>query len=360
MQHIIDQFQLDNPVQLPEAIKVGIINESYRIKSATEGGKSYFLQRINHNIFQDVEGLQRNIERVTSHIRQLLIEADETDIERKVLRVVPTKDGKLYYKTPAGDYWRVYVLIENALSYEQITPEGAYLAGKAYGEFQCQLASLDAETLVESIPNFHNLEFRIQQLHEALEKDAAGRKAETKDIADYLLKRAEAMCIAETLYREGKLPKRINHCDTKINNMLFNAEGNPMCIVDLDTVMPGFVLSDFGDFIRTAANTGAEDDRNLDNIHVNMDIFQAYTKGYLSTATFLTPLEISLLPYGCKRMSFMQAVRFYIDYLNGDTYYKIAYPDHNLVRTKAQIRLFQEQEAVEEQMKECIHNGLTE
>ena len=142
--------------------------------------------------------------------------------------------------------------------------------------------------------------------------------------------------------------------------MLFNAEGNPMCIVDLDTVMPGFVLSDFGDFIRTAANTGAEDDRNLDNIHVNMDIFQAYTKGYLSTATFLTPLEISLLPYGCKRMSFMQAVRFYIDYLNGDTYYKIAYPDHNLVRTKAQIRLFQEQEAVEEQMKECIHNGLTE
>ena len=354
MEKIIQQFQLENPVQLPEAIKVGIINESYRLKAATEGGKSYFLQRINHNIFQDVEGLQNNIDRVTSHIRQLLTGAGEADVERKVLRVVPTKDGKLYYKTPTGEYWRVYVLIENALSYEQITPEGAYLAGKAYGEFQCQLASLDADTLVESIPNVHNLEFRIQQLHEALANDVAGRKAATKDIADYLLERAERMCIAETLYREGKLPKRINHCDTKINNMLFDKDGNPMCIVDLDTVMPGFVLSDFGDFIRTAANTGAEDDPNLDNIHVNMEIFEAYAKGYLSTATFLTDLEKSLLPYGCKRMSYMQAVRFYIDYLNGDTYYKIAYPEHNLVRTKAQIRLFQEQEAVEVQMQELI------
>ncbi len=353
MQHIIDQFQLENPVQLPEAIKVGIINESYRLKAATEGGKSYFLQRINHNIFQDVEGLQRNIERVTSHIRQLLLEAGETDVERKVLRVVPTKDGKLYYKTPEGDYWRVYVLIEDALSYERIDAHSAYLAGQAFGHFQCQLSTINCQ-LIETIPDFHNLEFRIEQLHEALVNDAAGRKAATQDIADYLLERAERMCIAETLYREGKLVKRVNHCDTKINNMLFDQEGNPMCIVDLDTVMPGFVLSDFGDFIRTAANTGAEDDTNLDNIHVNMAIFEAYAKGYLSTATFLTDLEKSLLPYGCKRMSYMQAVRFYIDYLNGDTYYKIAYPEHNLVRTKAQIRLFQEQEALEQQMQERI------
>lgn len=344
MEKIIQQFQLENPVLLPEAIKVGIINQSFCLKAAEQGGKSYFLQRINHNIFQDVEGLQNNIERVTSHIRQLLTEAGETDVERKVLRVVPTKDGKLYYKTPEGDYWRVYVLIENALSYERIDAHSAYLAGQAFGNFQCQLASIDTNTLVESIPNFHNLEFRIEQLHEALEKDAAGRKAVTQDIADYLLERAEKMCIAETLYREGKLLKRVNHCDTKVNNMLFDQEGNPMCIVDLDTVMPGFVLSDFGDFIRTAANTGAEDDPNLENIHVNMEIFEAYAKGYLSTATFLTDLEKSLLPYGCTRMSYMQAVRFYIDYLNGDTYYQIAYPEHNLVRTKAQIRLFEEQE----------------
>ena len=344
MQHIIDQFQLENAVLLPEAIKVGIINESYCLRSAVEGGKSYFLQRINHNIFQDVEGLQNNIERVTTHIRQLLTNAGEADVERKVLRVVPTKDGKLYYKTPTGEYWRVYVLIENALSYERIDAESAYLAGKAFGNFQCQLATIDTDTLVESIPDFHNLAFRIEQLHEALEKDAASRKAATQDIADFLLQHAEEMCIAEKLY-------------AKVNNMLFDEQGNPMCIVDLDTVMPGFVFSDFGDFIRTAANTGAEDDPNLDNIKVNMEIFQAYAKGYLSSATFLTELEKSLLPYGCMRMSFMQAVRFYVDYLNGDTYYKIAYPEHNLVRTKAQIRLFQEQMAMKEDMQLFIDNA---
>lgn len=357
MEKIIQQFQLDNPVLLPEAIKVGIINQSFCLKAAVEGGKSYFLQRINHNIFKDVEGLQNNIERVTSHIRQLLTEAGETDVERKVLRVVPTKDGKLYYQTPDGDYWRIYVLIENALSYERIDAHSAYLAGQAFGHFQCQLSTINCQ-LVETIPNFHNLAFRIQQLHEALANDAAGRKAATQDIADYLLERADAMCIAEKLYAEGKLVKRVNHCDTKVNNMLFDQNGQPMCIVDLDTVMPGFVLSDFGDFIRTAANTGAEDDPNLENIHVNMEIFEAYAKGYLSTATFLTDLEKSLLPYGCKRMSFMQAVRFYIDYLNGDTYYQIAYPEHNLVRTKAQIRLFEEQEAVEEQMNTIIAQAI--
>ena len=357
MQSIIDQFQLENAVLLPEAIKVGIINESYSLRSAVEDGKSYFLQRINHNIFQDVEGLQNNIERVTTHIRQLLTEAGEADVERKVLRVVPTKDGKLYYKTPTDEYWRMYVLIENALSYERIDAESAYLAGKAFGNFQCQLATIDTDTLVESIPDFHNLAFRIEQLHEALEKDAASRKAATQDIADFLLQHAEEMCIAEKLYAEGKLTKRVNHCDTKVNNMLFDEQGNPMCIVDLDTVMPGFVFSDFGDFIRTAANTGAEDDPNLDNIKVNMEIFQAYAKGYLSSATFLTELEKSLLPYGCMRMSFMQAVRFYVDYLNGDTYYKIAYPEHNLVRTKAQIRLFQEQMAMKKDMQLFIDNA---
>ena len=357
MQHIIDQFQLENAVLLPEAIKVGIINQSFCLKAAEQGGKSYILQRINHNIFQDVEGLQNNIERVTSHIRQILIEAGEEDVERKVLRVVPTKDGKLYYQPPEGDYWRIYVLIENALSYERIDAQSAFLAGQAFGNFQCQLASIDTDTLVESIPHFHDLAFRIEQLHEALATDAAGRKAATQDIADYLLERAEAMCLAEKLYAEGKLVKRVNHCDTKVNNMLFDEEGNPMCIVDLDTVMPGFVFSDFGDFIRTAANTGAEDDPNLDNIKVNMEIFQAYAKGYLSSATFLTDLEKSLLPYGCMRMSFMQAVRFYVDYLNGDTYYQIAYPEHNLVRTKAQIRLFAEQEAMKDEMQ-CFIDSL--
>lgn len=354
MKTIVDQFALKNAVAEPKPLKVGIINESYILPSAEEGGKSYFLQRINHNIFKDIDGLQRNIAIVTDHLREKMREAGETDIERRALQLVPTKDGKLYYQTPAGEYWRVYELIENAKSYDQVTPHSAELAGRAFGKFQCQLADLPFNEVCESIPNFHNMEFRLQQLHDAIDGDAAGRVAESKEIIDFLLSRAEDMCLAERLFREGKLPKHINHCDTKVNNMLFDEQGNPLCIVDLDTVMPGFVLSDFGDFMRTAACTTAEDDPNVDNVHVNMEIFEAYTRGYLSTATFLTDIEKQLLPYGARLLSYMQAVRFFADYLNGDTYYQIAYPEHNLVRTRTQMRLLEEQERLAGEMDAII------
>ena len=236
----------------------------------------------------------------SDHIRQKLAAAGESDIDRKVLELVPTKDGKLYHKTAEGDYWRVYVLIENASSQEKVTPESAELTGEAFGRFQCQLADLPFDALCESIPNFHNIEFRLWQLDEALKEDKASRKAAVKDIVAEIDKRREEMCLAERLFREGKLPKHINHCDTKVNNILFDEQGKPLCIVDLDTVMPGFVLSDFGDFMRTAANTGAEDDPNLENIHVDLAIFEAYARGYLREATFLTDTEKELLPYGCR------------------------------------------------------------
>ena len=162
------------------------------------------------------------------------------------------------------------------------------------------------------------------------------------------------MCAPERLYREGKLPKRINHCDTKVNNLLFDKKDEPICIVDMDTVMPGFVLSDFGDFMRTAANTGAEDDENLDNIGVNMDVFEAYTRGYLKKATFLTPIELENLAFGAKLLSYMQTARFFADYLNGDTYYKIQSPQHNWQRTLAQFRLLQSQEDNFDKMQQIV------
>lgn len=354
MKNILSQFAILNEVGEPKPLKIGIINDSFIVPAKHAGEKSYFLQRINHHIFQNVEGLQQNIQKVTTHIRHKLEAMGETDIERKVLELVPTKDGKLYYKTPEGDYWRVYVLIENAISQEKLTPASAELTGEAFGRFQCQLADLPFDELCESIPNFHNIEFRLWQLDEALKADVAGRKAACADIIAEIDKRREDMCLAERLFREGKLPKHINHCDTKVNNILFDEEGKPICIVDLDTVMPGFVLSDFGDFMRSAANTGQEDDKDLDNIHVDLEIFEAYTRGYLREATFLTDIEKSLLPYGCKLLSYMQTVRFFTDWLNGDTYYKIQYPEHNLVRTRAQLRLLEEQEKVEEQMKSII------
>ena len=364
MKEILKQFAIWNEVQEPQPLRIGFINDSFIVPAKRVGETSYCLQRINHHIFKDVEGLMRNIEIVTSHIREKLLIAREENIERKVLQLIPTKKGKLFYKTPEGDYWRLYVLVEPATSQERVTPASAELTGQAFGRFQRQLADLPFDALCESIPNFHNMEFRLQELDEAIERAkscerlavSGERLAKCQDIIDWINKRREEMCLAERLFREGKLVKHINHCDTKVNNVLFDEEGRPICIVDLDTVMPGFVFSDFGDFMRTAANTGLEDDPNLDNIHVDLEVFEAYTRGYLKEATFLTELEKELLPYGCRLLSYMQTVRFFTDYINGDTYYKIAYPEHNLVWTKAQLRLVEEQEKSREAMEKIIQS----
>ena len=362
MRKILSQFAIWNEVQDPQPLRIGFINDSFVVPAKRIGETSYCLQRINHHIFKDVEGLMRNIEIVTSHIREKLLIAHEENIERKVLHLIPTKNGKLFYKTPEGDYWRLYVLVEPATSQEKVTPASAELTGQAFGRFQRQLADLPFNALCESIPNFHNMEFRLQELDEAIERAKSqepGSKSRERlgacgDIIEWINQRREMMCLAEVLFREGKLKKHINHCDTKVNNVLFDEQGRPICIVDLDTVMPGFVFSDFGDFMRTAANTGLEDDPNLDNIHVDLEVFEAYTRGYLKEATFLTDLEKELLPYGCRLLSYMQTVRFFTDYINGDTYYKIAYPEHNLVRTRAQLRLVEEQEKSAKAMEAII------
>ena len=295
--------------------------------------------------------LQENIRIVTEHIRKLLIERGEEDIDRKVLTFLPTKAGKNYY-FDGDSYWRVCLLIPRCVSYEAVTPELAYEAGKAFGDFQSMLADLPEGTLGETIPNFHNMEFRLQQFREAVAADPAGRLAEVQDLVQEIEDRSEAMCLQERLYRAGELRKRVNHCDTKVNNMLFDVEtGKVLCVIDLDTVMPGFVLSDIGDFIRTGANTGAEDDECLERVEVNLPIFEAYTRGYMEKAkAFLTPTEISLLPYGGRLLTYMQTVRFLTDYLNGDTYYKIHSPKHNLIRAKAQFKLLQSLEAHAEEM----------
>jgi Ser/Thr protein kinase RdoA (MazF antagonist) len=316
----------------------GHINDSFFVKTNETNKPDYLLQRINHHIFKDVELLQNNILHVTNHIRKKLIERKETDIERKTLTIVPTKDEKLFY-FDGENYWRVYLFIRGGKSYDAITPALAYAAGKAFGEFQSYLADIP-EKICETIPNFHNMEFRLEQFGEAVANDSAGRVKDNREIIAAIESRADEMTQVERLGREGKLPKRINHCDTKVNNILFDEDGKVLCVVDLDTVMPGYVVSDFGDFIRTGANTGAEDDANLENVSVNLDIYTSYAKGYLETArSFLSPIEIELLPFGARLLTYMQTVRFFTDYLNGDTYYKIHFPEHNLQRTQAQLKL---------------------
>ena len=356
MQNIIQQFALKNETGEIRPLKIGHINDSFIVDSKYPDGESYFLQKINHHIFKNVAGLQQNIQIVTDHLRAKLTEAGEVDIEKKMLRLIPAKDGKLYYQDGDGNYWRVYVNMKNTHSYDVVTSELAYKAGEAFGNFQCMLSDISHSDLIETIPNFHNMEFRLEQFRAAVKADSARRLAQTQWLVDEIESRADEMCLPEHLFREGKLPKRINHCDTKVNNMLFDENDEPVCIVDLDTVMPGFVLSDFGDFMRTAANTGAEDDENLDNIGVNMAIFEAYTRGYLKNATFLTPIERENLAFGAKLLSYMQLVRFLGDYLNGDTYYKIQYENHNWQRSLAQFRLLQSQEVQFEAMQQIVFN----
>lgn len=339
LKEIASQFAIEGEATAVTPLGSGLINDTFLVKTLSENTPDYVLQRINHAIFRDVELLQNNIQRITNHIRHKLSEKGENDLKRKTLTVIPARDGKLYYSN-GESYWRMTVFIRHSRTYEQVTPEFSYLTGKAFGEYQYLLADLPGEPLGETIPDFHNMIFRLKQLRHAIDANPAGRLYKVQPIADELLERAEEMCRAETLYQEGKLPKRITHCDTKVNNMLFDENGRFLCVIDLDTTMPGFVLSDFGDFIRTAANTGTEDAEDLSKVTLNMEIFKAFSRGYIeATRPFLTSVEREHLPYGAQLLTYMQTVRFLTDYLNGDTYYKIKHPEHNYQRTLAQLTL---------------------
>ena len=351
---IAGQFATEGQIAEIAPLGSGLINDTYKVLTADADTPDYVLQRINHAIFQDVDLMQNNIKRVTEHIRHKLAERGEGDLERKTLTVVPAKDGKLYY-FDGESYWRMTILIKDSQTFDQVTPDFAYYTGKAFGDFQNMLVDLPGEPLGATIPNFHNMEFRLEQFKEAIANDAAGRLAKAQPIVDELMARAEEMCKAERMHREGTLPKRITHCDTKVNNMLFDLDGNFLCVIDLDTTMPGYVLSDFGDFIRTAGNTAAEDETDLSLVGVNMDIFRSFAKGYVEGARpFLTPVEIENLPYGAKLLTYMQTVRFLTDYLNGDVYYKTKSAEHNWERTLAQFTLLKSIEAHEAEMNAFI------
>ena len=337
---IVLQFDLKGQIESIRPLGNGLINDTYKVN--TLDGPSYVLQRINHNIFRDVELLQNNIVSVTGHIRRKLEAEGVADIDRKVLTFIPLKNSQVTWYFDGSSYWRVSLFIENAFTYETVNPEYSYYAGRSFGNFEAMLADIP-DTLGETIPDFHNMELRARQLEEAVASDAVGRMAEdeVQEILKEILVHREEMCKAERMYREGTLPKRICHCDTKVNNMMFDASGDVLCVIDLDTVMPSFVFSDFGDFLRTAANKVAEDDPRIDMVEFDMEIFKAFAKGYVESASvFLTPVERENLPYAAALFPYMQAVRFFADYINGDTYYKIKYPEHNLVRTRNQMALF--------------------
>lgn len=357
LQHIASQFDIQGNVVEVKPLGNGLINTTYKV--VTEGAApDYVLQHINTSIFPDVDMLMGNIVAVTNHIRTKLEAKGTADIERKCLRFVPCKESGKYYYLFDEKYWRVMVFIPDTVSKSGVSPESSYIVGETFGDFQAMLADIPAQ-LGETIKDFHNIEFRLQQFHDAVKNDKAGRAAGVKDIIEEIEKRADAMTRSEKLFREGKLPKRICHCDTKVDNILFDKDENVLCVIDLDTVMPSFIFSDFGDFLRTAANTVAEDSPEYDKIQFRMDIFKAFTEGYLKTArAFLTPVEIENLPYAATLFPYMQLVRFFADYLDGDTYYKTQYADHNLVRSKNQLTLLQRAEEKVPEMEAFIKEQL--
>ncbi len=356
LKDIVTLFDICGDVTEIKPLGEGLINDTYKVVANKD--ISYVLQRINNKVFPDVEMVMRNIGVVTLHIRNKLIQQGETDLKHKVLEFMSLKNEpqKLYAEVD-GEYWRMMVFIDRTSTKNEVNAENSYAAGKAFGNFQAMLADVPEE-LGETIKDFHNMEFRLEQFKNACVEDRAGRfdTPEVQGLLQEFGKRTDEMTKAERLYREGKLPKRICHCDTKVNNMLFSEDGKEvLCVIDLDTVMPSFIFSDYGDFLRTAANTVAEDEADFSKINFRIDIFKAFTEGYLESAkSFLTPLEIDMLPYAVKLFPYMQSVRFLWDYINGDEYWKVKYPTHNLVRAQNQMELLKRIEENEPEMQEFI------
>ncbi len=353
-------FKLEGEIIDSVPFGSGHINDTFKITTNSLQNNLYLLQRINHHIFQDVEGLMNNIESVCKHLKEKLAHLGEKEVLKRTMTIVPTYDNKNYYQDENGYYWRVFHLIPETRSYDILeTQEQAYSGGMAFGQFQKQLSDLDPKTIVEILPNFHNIEFRLSNLRDAIEKNPAKRVEKIQDLLDYIFEREEKMRTVLELGRSNKLPLRITHNDTKFNNVLLDKDDNVQCVIDLDTVMPGYVAYDFGDAIRTIINSAAEDEADVSKIVLNIPLFQSFTAGYLSEAKeFLTDAEVDSLIPAVHLLPYMQAVRFLTDYINGDTYYKIAYPEHNLVRTKAQLKLVHELEVNNDKLTGILAENL--
>ena len=343
LKKIAEQFALEGAIASIDSLGEGFINDTFIVRTQGDA-PDYILQRKNREIFPDVPAMMENIRKVTEHIRRQVI-AEGGDPMREAMTVVPTHDGKLCYEDEAGEFWAVTVFIADTIAYNKAdSPELARKGGEGIGKFQAQLADF-TEPLAETIKGFHNIRHRFVQWDEALKRDTAGRKKELSEEIGWIESRRGEMLGFWSKVEEGTIPTRVTHNDTKINNILFDRQGEVLCAIDLDTVMASTSLNDFGDAIRSYANTGDEDDRDLSRVGISLEMFSAYTDGYLSLrAAQLTDTEIGHLAFSARYITFEQVLRFLMDYIDGDTYYKTKYPEHNLVRTRAQYKLLQSME----------------
>jgi Ser/Thr protein kinase RdoA (MazF antagonist) len=337
----------------------GHINDTYKVSARLAGTPvNYLLQRINHEIFKQPERVMANILRVTEHLRGRLAAAGESDASRKALTVIPSRDGKPCVRDAAGNWWRMYLFIEGARTYDIIENERqACEAARAFARFQNQLADLSAPRLHETIPAFHNTLKRLEALDAAIAADVCGRKAEVAaEIAFVEERRSQCGRLLERNAR-GEIPERITHNDTKINNvMLDDASGSGICVIDLDTVMPGLALYDFGDMVRSATASAAEDERDLSKVGSRIGMFEALARGYLSEAAFLVPAEIDELAFSGRLITLTIGIRFLTDYLAGDVYFKTHRPGQNLDRCRTQLRMVASLESQASAMEKIVRS----
>lgn len=328
----------------------GHINDTYKVESSRG---NFLLQRINHLVFHDIAGLTGNLIAVTDFLKAQLAAQPGSMTS---LTALPAPNKKYTVKAADETYWRMFHFIENSFSFNRVTSEKlAQEGGKTWGWFVRMLDTFPAEELADTIPGFHNAGMRIANFRSAVEEDKASRLAGVKGLVDSLLERSPSMMKIHDLGKTGDLSLRVTHNDTKINNILFDANGLGRCVIDLDTVMPGYVHFDFGDAVRTFTNTGEEDDRDLDRVRMNLDYFEALSRGFLAeTRDILLQAEIDTLAFSGKYITFEQCIRFLTDYLQGDLYYKTQYPDHNLVRALAQEKLLRSMEENFEAMEAII------
>lgn len=345
---ILRQFCLDAEPASCTPYGCGHINRTYLV--ATAGGRCYILQKINHHTFRDVAGLMENIELVTEHLRR------KSPDPRSVLTLIRTKDGKSYLEADDG-YWRVFRFVEDSICLQQPESDADfYESAVGFGTFQQLLSDFPAEKLHETIPNFHNTPDRYRAFHETLTRDPMHRAAQVQPEIEFALARQAEMAALQNALDAGELPLRVTHNDTKLNNVLFDAKTRrALCIIDLDTVMPGSALYDYGDSIRFGAATAAEDERELDKMEMSLERFRVFTRGYVRACPDLTQKELELLPLGAKVMTMECGVRFLTDHIDGDNYFSIHREGQNLDRAHTQFKLVADMERKWDKMKEIVN-----
>ncbi len=358
IKHILRQFLYEGKYISAEELTSGNINSTYLLRYQLEDGsnKNYILQKINTVAFKDPHELMTNIQLVVNHITATMARM-KIDCDRKILEFISTKQGGYLYCDERNQYWRSYIFIDNAMAYDAIEdPRHFYEAGRGFGEFQRYLFDFPAEKLSATIPDFHNTTKRFYAFVASVAEDKAGRVSALEKEIDFFFERRKLMNKILTLTADGVLPERVTHNDTKLNNVLIdNTTGKALCVIDLDTVMPGSILYDYGDAIRYGACTAAEDEADLTKIDVDMNLFRLFTDGFVSEiAHTITDEEIRNLPLGVLVITCELAMRFLTDYINGDEYFKVKYPEHNLVRAHAQMKLLEVFESKFDEMQAYV------